>query len=148
MPKEIFGAPGRIAGVCMPMTPRSVLGSCPAIAFVCATNPGSAKAFYGDVLGLRLLRDESPFALVFDACGTMLRISFVQELKPAVHTVLGWQVPDVMAAVRDLAGAGIQMRRFGGLTSQDDLGVWSSPSGAKIAWFNDPDGNLLSITQF
>jgi hypothetical protein len=86
--------------------------------------------------------------LVFDACGTMLRISFVQELKPAVHTVLGWQVPDVMAAVRDLAGAGIQMRRFGGLTSQDDLGVWSSPSGAKIAWFNDPDGNLLSITQF
>jgi len=117
----------------------------PIIAFVATTNPAAARKFYAKTLGLRLL-SEDPFALVFDAGGTMLRVAIVRQLVPAPYTVLGWIVPEIRAAVRDLKRRGITFRRYEGM-EQDDVGIWTSPSGAKIAWFQDPDGNALSLTE-
>ena len=77
----------------------------------------------------------------------MLRIAKVQELTPARHAVLGWRVPDIVREVRDLAQKGVTFERFEGF-AQDNLGIWTSPVGANVAWFKDPDGNTLSLTQF
>ncbi len=116
------------------------------IGFTATTNPTSARKFYKDTLGLSLIED-NPFALVFDANGTMLRVQKVQAHSPARHTVLGWDVADIAATIRQMAKKGVRFERYDGLT-QDSLGVWISPAGAKVAWFNDPDGNILSLTQF
>ncbi len=116
------------------------------IAFVSTTNPARAETFYADTLGLRLV-DQSPFALVFDAHGTMLRVTIVAELDPAPSTVLGWAVADISEAARALAARGVVFLHYEGMR-QDDQGIWQSPSGALIAWFTDPDGNVLSLTQF
>jgi catechol 2,3-dioxygenase-like lactoylglutathione lyase family enzyme len=128
------------------MANKSPLGSRNIIAFVPTRSPERAKKFYGDTLGLRLL-SEDQFAIVFDANGIMLRVSVVGELVPAKHTVLGWQVPDVVTAAKDLHEAGVTFERFEGM-QQDETGIWTSPGGGKIAWFKDPDGNTLSITEF
>ena len=123
-----------------------MLGDCPIVAFVGTQNAPRAKTFYGQTLGLRLV-SEDPFALVFDAGGTMLRVVTVREVHPAGYTVLGWIVPDIARAVGDLEARGISFSRYDGM-GQDDRGIWTSPSGARIAWFSDPDGNTLSLTQF
>ena len=116
------------------------------ICFVATRNPVKARKFYEDTLGLKMVSDE-PFALVFDANGTMLRVSKVEKLTPAQHTVLGWKVADIRAAVRELSTRGVRFERFPGM-AQDDSGVWGSPSGGRVAWFKDPDGDTLSLTQF
>jgi len=116
------------------------------ISFVATQNPARARKFYQTILGLKLISDD-PFALVFDANGTMLRVQKVHEIQPARHTVLGWEVPDIHADIKKLAKRGVRFERFEGL-QQDELGVWMSPSGGKVAWFKDPDGNTLSLTQF
>ena len=116
------------------------------IAFAATVDPERAKSFYSNMLGLRLV-DETPFALEFDAHGTMLRIQVVESLTPAQHTVLGWRVDDIATAVKELAADGVTFEQFEGLP-QDELGVWNSPGGAKVAWFKDPDGNVLSLTEF
>ncbi|MGH7949227.1 MAG: VOC family protein [Candidatus Binataceae bacterium] len=116
------------------------------IAFVGTKQPEPAKAFYTGVIGLRLTED-SPFALVFDANGVMLRVFKVRELTPAPFTVLGWNVPDIKLAMRDLASKGITFERYQGMP-QDEWGVWTTPDGHQVAWFKDPDGNTLSLTQF
>jgi len=116
------------------------------IGFVTIVDVARAKEFYRDTLGLRLLSEEPPFALVFDANGIMLRLGMGKELPPAHGTVLGWQVPDIAAAARDLVQAGIQFERYG-FMKQDELGIWTAPTGAKVAWFKDPDGNILSISE-
>ena len=85
--------------------------------------------------------------MVFDANGTMLRVQKVQELLPARHAVLGWDVRDIRAEIEALTKKGVRFERFDGLP-QDELGIWTSPAGGKIAWFKDPDGNTLSLTQF
>ena len=105
-----------------------------------------ARRFYRDVLGLRLV-SEDEFALAFDARGTMLRVSIVKEVVPAGYTVLGWQVSDIVAAAKRLQKVGVRLQRYPGM-SHDEQGVWTSPSGARVGWFKDPDGNTLSITQF
>jgi catechol 2,3-dioxygenase-like lactoylglutathione lyase family enzyme len=116
------------------------------IAFVATSDPDRAKTFYRDTLGLRLVFEEIPFALVFDANGIMLRVSIVKKLSPAAFTVLGWQVPNIKAAAKTLTKAGVQFARYPGM-QQDELGIWNSPNGAKVAWFKDPDGNTLSISE-
>jgi catechol 2,3-dioxygenase-like lactoylglutathione lyase family enzyme len=122
------------------------LGQQPIIAFVATRDAERAKKFYRDTLGLSLT-DESPFALVFDAHGTMLRVTPVKDISPAVYTVLGWQVPDILVAAKTLDKAGVRFERYEGL-QQDELGIWTAPGGgAKVAWFKDPDGNTLSISQ-
>jgi catechol 2,3-dioxygenase-like lactoylglutathione lyase family enzyme len=122
------------------------LGEQRIMAFVAVKDPERAKKFYRDTLGLRLVSEELPFALVFDANGTMLRVTIVKKVIPAGYTVLGWQVPSANKAAKALQKAGVQFERFPGM-NQDDLGVWNSPSGAKVAWFKDPDGNTLSISE-
>jgi catechol 2,3-dioxygenase-like lactoylglutathione lyase family enzyme len=123
-----------------------VLGSSKIMAFAATRDAAAAKSFYRDTLGLRLI-GEDPFALVFDGYGTMLRVQLVQEVAEAKYTILGWEVPDVAATARALRQAGVDLERYEGL-GQDDLGIWTTPSGAKVAWFKNPDGNILSITQF
>jgi catechol 2,3-dioxygenase-like lactoylglutathione lyase family enzyme len=116
------------------------------ISFVATQQPAAAREFYEHTLGLKLVSDD-PFALVFDVEGTMLRVQKVQELQPAKHTVLGWEVPDIRARIQELVSKGVRFETFPGL-NQDDLGVWTSPAGGKIAWFKDPDGSTLSLTEF
>lgn len=123
-----------------------MLSSAELIAFASTARPDGAAAFYRDVLGLTLVADE-PFALVFDAHGTMLRVTKVDAVQPAPYTVLGWRVTDIRKAVEELGGRGVVFERYAGMP-QDDLGIWTSPAGARIAWFRDPDGNVLSLTQF
>jgi catechol 2,3-dioxygenase-like lactoylglutathione lyase family enzyme len=125
---------------------ESVLGSQKLVAFIATRDPGPAKSFYRDSLGLRLVSEDA-FALVFDAAGTMLRVTTVQEVPAAKHTVLGWQVPDIVRTAKRLQEAHVTIERYPGM-KQDELGIWNSPSGARVAWFRDPDGNTLSITQF
>ncbi len=123
-----------------------MLKSRPIVAFVATTDPKRAKAFYAKTLGLRLVSEDG-FALAFDAGGTMLRVAIVKTLQPAGYTVLGWIVPDITKVVRDLVKRGVMFQRYEGMP-QDDLGIWSSPSGARVVWFSDPEGNTLSLTEF
>jgi catechol 2,3-dioxygenase-like lactoylglutathione lyase family enzyme len=117
------------------------------IAFVGVRDAGAARTFYRDTLGLTLV-SEDRFALVFDANGTMLRVTLVPEVRSANYTVLGWQVSDIVATAKLLNAAGVELQRYPGLNDRDELGIWTAPGGARIAWFKDPDGNVLSITQF
>jgi catechol 2,3-dioxygenase-like lactoylglutathione lyase family enzyme len=115
------------------------------VAFVASGDLDGAVAFYRDRLGLTLV-EVTPFAAVFDVDGTTLRLTLVEDHVPAGHTVLGWTVADVAAAVAELAARGLPAVRFAGL-EQDEAGVWRSPGGARVAWFRDGDGNVLSLTQ-
>ncbi len=117
------------------------------IAFVGATDAERAKTFYQDKLGLRLVGEEPGHALVFRSGATMLRVSLVPEVPSARYTVLGWRVEDIEKAVDGLVAKGVVFERFPGF-NQDQSGVWTTPDGARIAWFRDPDGNMLSLTQF
>lgn len=117
-----------------------------AVTFILTPDRPRAKAYYSDVLGLPLLR-EDPFAAVFDlGGGTVLRLTAIEAHTPSAHTVLGWQVPDIRAAMTDLASRGVAFIEYPGMTGPD--GLWTSPDGkAKVCWFNDPDGNNLSLTE-
>jgi catechol 2,3-dioxygenase-like lactoylglutathione lyase family enzyme len=119
-----------------------VLGSCDLVAFVATTDAARARDFYGEALALRLV-EETPFACVFDAHGTTLRVTVAERV---AYTVLGWTVPDIARAIRALEARGVGMVGYEGL-DQDQLGLWRAPGGASIAWFKDPDGNTLSVSQ-
>jgi catechol 2,3-dioxygenase-like lactoylglutathione lyase family enzyme len=123
-----------------------MLSSADLVAFVATTDLDRARAFYGGVLGLEMV-DESPFACVFASGGTMLRVTRVDEVSSAAYTVLGWSVGDIERDIRALTERGVRLHRYDGMV-QDGLGIWTAPNGARIAWFGDPDGNVLSLTQF
>jgi catechol 2,3-dioxygenase-like lactoylglutathione lyase family enzyme len=129
------------------MSQLSGLGKYNIIGFVSIVDVARARDFYRDTLGLRLVMEEPPFALVFEANGIMVRLGMAKELPTAHGTVLGWQVPGISATVKSLGQAGVRFERYGGM-DQDELGIWTSPTGAKVAWFKDPDGNILSVTEF
>ena len=114
-------------------------------AFVPTVKPEKAKSFYKDILGLKLLSEDN-YALEFDANKILLRVIIVQELKPQVFTVLGWNVDDITSSIKLLNEKGVLFEKYDFL-EQDDLGVWTSPGGSKVAWFKDPDGNILSLSQ-
>jgi catechol 2,3-dioxygenase-like lactoylglutathione lyase family enzyme len=122
-----------------------VLGSGAVVGFVPTRDLEAARTFYQGVLGLTLV-EMTPIAVVLDANGTALRVTLVDELTPAPYTILGWQVRDVHATGRGLAARGVAFERFEGM-GQDDDGVWTAPSGDQVAWFKDPEGNTLSVTQ-
>jgi catechol 2,3-dioxygenase-like lactoylglutathione lyase family enzyme len=124
----------------------SLLGSAKLMAFAAISDAARAKAFYQDVLGLRFVAEDG-FAVVFDSNGVMLRLSIVGKPVIAPYTVLGWMVADVGAKVKELEQNGVKFERYSFL-SQDELGVWTAPDGtARVAWFKDPDGNVLSVSQ-
>ncbi|HEY1463012.1 MAG TPA: VOC family protein [Terriglobales bacterium] len=116
------------------------------VAFIPTTQPEKARHFYGDVLGLTLT-GEDPFAIIFDANGIMLRVGKMKEFTPQQFTVLGWETHDIDATVGELESKGITFEKFS-LPGQDERGIWTAPgNSAKVAWFKDPDGNVLSISQ-
>lgn len=115
------------------------------VSFVATSKPAESRQFYETVLGLPCLSDD-PFALVFDLGVSTLRIQKVELVPEVNHTVLGWEVVDIQKSVGELSKRGLRFERFPQLP-QDDLGVWASPSGAMVAWFKDPDGNTLSLTE-
>ena len=115
------------------------------VGFVHVTSVDRAREFYVDRLGLAVV-DESPFALVVRTGPILLRLTPVDGHRPVDGTVFGWNVPDIEATMDQLRTSGIEPSRFSGL-DQDDLGIWQSPTSARVAWFADPDGNTLSVTQ-
>ena len=121
-----------------------MLTAAPLVGFVATTDLERSHAFYGGVLGLRHI-ETTPFANVYDAAGTSLRVTLVQKVAGAPYTVLGWSVPDIHAAIAELVAAGVVFDRFDGV-EQDEAGVWIAPGGTQVAWFSDPDGNRLSVS--
>ena len=122
-----------------------MLNQSPLVCFIATADAERARAFYEGKLGLALTQDNG-YALVFDAHGTQLRIQRVQAVAPHPYTALGWQVDDLAATVRALAAGGVPMARFPGLPLDAD-GIWDTPDGSRVAWFQDPDGNTLSLHQ-
>ena len=114
--------------------------------FVGTTQPKKARAFYCDVLGLRF-EEENRYAVIVSAANATLRIQKVQAFAPDPFTVLGWKVGDIRASVQELMIRGVRFEFYQGIP-QDDLGIWHAPDGAMVSWFKDPDGNVLSLTQF
>jgi catechol 2,3-dioxygenase-like lactoylglutathione lyase family enzyme len=115
------------------------------ISFIAADDADAAQAFFTDVLGLELC-DSTPFALVFLDGDHVLRVQIVNELQRVGHTVHGWQVENIAREIAVLTAKGVVFQRFDQL-QQDALGIWTTPNGDKIAWFNDPSGNTLSLTE-
>jgi catechol 2,3-dioxygenase-like lactoylglutathione lyase family enzyme len=123
-----------------------MLGSIDIVAFVPTFDATKARAFYEGVLGLSFVKDDG-FAMVLDANGIMIRVAKVgKDFVPAKFTILGWQVSDIENVVRSLQAKGVHFEIFG-FFKQDDLGIWTAPTGDKVAWFKDPDGNVLSVSQ-
>ncbi len=122
-----------------------MLGKEKVVGFVVTTDSARARAFYEGVLGLRVV-SEDDFALVVEANGTTIRVTKMKEWSPNAHTVLGWEIADVPAMVKGLTARGVTFERYGFL-EQDALGVWTAPGGTRVAWFKDPDGNVLSVSQ-
>lgn len=129
------------------MTTAAILAATPHVAFVPIADKDKALAFYRDQLGLTLLADESPFALVFDLNGTMLRATFAGEFKPQPFTILGWRVTDIAATAQQLQSAGVPFNRYPGLNDAHPLAIWTAPGGTQVAWLTDPFGNVLSLQQ-
>ena len=132
-----------------------MLGNNKIVAFLAVRDRDAARTFYRDTLGLRLIGDDQ-FAMAFDANGITLRLATVKDWTPPQFTVLGWEVDDIVATVRELRAAGIEFQRYAWMKDQDESGIWTSPSGpgvaafhagARVAWFKDPDGNTLSVAQ-
>ena len=122
-----------------------MLGSTNIVAFLPIKDSEKARAFYEGVLGLRFVKDDG-FALVFDANGIMVRAAKMKDVTPAQFTVLGWQAKNIEEIVRALQKKGVHFEIFG-FFKQDELGIWTAPTGDKVAWFKDPDGNILSVSQ-
>ena len=116
-----------------------------AIAFIATSRPVEALAFYSQTLGLKLV-EETPYLIVFDAFGTLLRVQKVKSVQPHSYTTLGFDVTDIEGTARRLADAGVSGTRYPGF-EQDTLGIWTAPSGTRVFWFPDPDGNVLSLSQ-
>ncbi len=116
------------------------------ILFLATADAARARKFYGEVLGLNFVGDEYP-ALVFQIGPSMLRIQKVEQVTVAPYTALGWAVADLRQTVRQLRAKGVAFQRYEGMT-QDADGIWPAPSGALVAWFKDPDGHTLSLTEF
>jgi predicted enzyme related to lactoylglutathione lyase len=116
------------------------------IAFIPSRDLERAKSFYVETLNLTFV-SQDPFALVLNANGTMVRVAKVGEFQPADFTILGFEVADIQQELAALRAKGISCERYPGM-QQDEMGIWRSPSGARVAWFKDVDGNVLSLTEF
>jgi catechol 2,3-dioxygenase-like lactoylglutathione lyase family enzyme len=123
-----------------------MLGSAPGVAFVPSLDLDRSRRFFADVLGLAV-REVTPYACVLTAGPTTVRVTRVDELTPQPFTVFGWQVTDLRAVAIALAANGVDLLRYDGV-DQDADGVWTTPGGDLVAWFHDPDGNTLSLTEF
>jgi catechol 2,3-dioxygenase-like lactoylglutathione lyase family enzyme len=115
------------------------------VAFIATAHPAESLAFYRDTLGLELVRD-TPYLIVFNAFGATLQVQKVQAVNPHPYTAFGFEVPDIEGAVRGLLESGVRTIRYPHF-EQDELGIWTAPSGARVCWFHDPDQNVLSLSR-
>jgi catechol 2,3-dioxygenase-like lactoylglutathione lyase family enzyme len=115
------------------------------VTFLLTRNPEAALAFYRDTLDFAFLRDDG-FALVFSLNGIPLRIGKVQEFAPVQYTVLGWESEDIAADVDTLSAKVVEFARYPNM-GQDERGICTFPNGDRVAWFKDPDGNVLSLSE-
>jgi catechol 2,3-dioxygenase-like lactoylglutathione lyase family enzyme len=122
-----------------------MLNSAKLMAFAPIKDSKRSRPFYEGILGLRFIADD-PFALLMESNGVRVRLAKTPNFTPAGFTVLGWQVTEIDTLVTALAKKGVKFERFPGM-EQDKLGIWAAPGGAKVAWFKDPDGNILSLSQ-
>ena len=122
-----------------------MLGSKKIIAFIPTRDTQKARSFYEGALGLRFV-SEDQFALVLDANGIMVRVTKVPEFKPQQFTIFGWEVQSIEEVVSGLHERAVSFEQYG-FKEQDPRGIWTAPGGAKVAWFKDPDGNVLSVSQ-
>jgi catechol 2,3-dioxygenase-like lactoylglutathione lyase family enzyme len=123
-----------------------VLNSYKIVAFVLTTDYARARSFYEGALGLEFVSQDN-FALVLRAQSNMLRIVKAQTFIPAQHTVLGWEVSDIEKLVKDLTARGVSLEKYSWVKDPLGLGIWTAPNGDKVAWFKDPDGNVLSVSE-
>jgi predicted enzyme related to lactoylglutathione lyase len=125
-----------------------MLATTPIIGLVPASDPERARAFYEGTLGLSFLSDDG-FAIVVKAADTIIRIVRMGEFTPVPYTILGWEVADIEATVAGLAAKGLAFERYPFLPADqvDALGIWTTPTGSKVAWFKDTEGNTLSLSK-
>ncbi len=123
-----------------------MLGDSPIVAFIPSADLDRSRSFYETTLGMKVL-EQDPFALSLEAPGSTVRVTKVGPFTPFPFTIFGWNVEEIAVTVAGLKSRGIEFQHFG-MPNQDADGIWTSPSGARIAWFRDPDGNTLSVTQF
>jgi catechol 2,3-dioxygenase-like lactoylglutathione lyase family enzyme len=122
-----------------------ILGAAKPVIVICTRDRGRATKFYRDTLGLEFAHEDD-FAAVFNTGGVALRISTVADFTPHEHTILGFSVADVAAIVKSLTDNGLTFQRYSHIP-QDELGICTLPGGTvRVAWFKDPDGNVLSVT--
>lgn len=122
-----------------------MLGSAEITALVGTVKPALSRAFYEGVLGLKFINDDG-FAAIYQGKNARIRVSRVPAIAPAQYAVLAFTVDDIARAVDAMTAKGVVFARFGFFV-QDEQGVWSAPDGTKVAWFHDPDLNLLSLVQ-
>jgi catechol 2,3-dioxygenase-like lactoylglutathione lyase family enzyme len=122
-----------------------MLASSKMIGFVPTKDSKIAREFYEGKLGFQFSSDD-PFALVMKAGDSMIRIAKAKEFTPASYTVLGWEVANIETIVVWLKQRGVSFEKYPFIQNQE-LGIWTTPSGDKVAWFKDPDGNVLSLSQ-
>ena len=113
-------------------------------AFVSTVQPSVAREFYEKKLGLNLLSQDK-YGIEFEANEAHIRLSVVEKLTPQPFTVLGWDTDDIVATINNLTAKGIIFERYD-FIEQDENGIWTAPGGTRVAWFKDPDGNLLSVS--
>ena len=116
------------------------------VGFAMITDAERARAFYVDKLGLTAVEDND-FALVLRSGDNIIRLPKASRVNPAPHTVLGWECEDLATRTRELSNAGVTFLRYDGMP-QDENGIWTAPGGGRVAWFQDPDGNVLSLSQY
>jgi catechol 2,3-dioxygenase-like lactoylglutathione lyase family enzyme len=114
------------------------------VGFLTTTDYERARAFYEGKLGFEFVSLDQ-FALAMRAGKNMIRITKVETFKPAQGTVLGWEVDDVKAVVLWLSSRDVVTEKYGFVPDQE-LGIWTAPSGDQVAWFKDPEGNVLSLS--
>jgi catechol 2,3-dioxygenase-like lactoylglutathione lyase family enzyme len=122
-----------------------MLDSAKIVAFVPSTDSKKARSFYEGLLGLRFVSDDQ-FALVLESNGTKIRVAKLSEHTPAPFTVLGWEVSDIENSISELQARGVSFERFGFMEPAGPP-IWTAPTGDKVAWFKDPDGNILSLSR-
>jgi len=122
-----------------------MLNQYPIVGFVLTKDAVRARAFYEGSLGLEFVT-EDPYGVSFRAQDNLIRVAKVPHFTPVAYTVLGWAVTGIEAVVDEMAAKGVVFERYPGM-SLDKRGIWNTPDGSRVAWFKDPDGNVLSVSE-
>lgn len=122
-----------------------MLASGKIVGFVPTRDYDKARAFYEGKLGFEFVSADQ-YALVMSVGGHKIRIARVQNFTPAQGTILGWEVEDIETVVTWLRERGVTLEKYP-FVQDRELGIWTAPTGDKVAWFKDPDGNILSVSQ-